>query len=37
VVAEARDLGTYDPAVEKQQDVLFTKVIAGDPFCSKQH
>jgi hypothetical protein len=36
VVAEARDLGPYDAAVEKQQDVLYTKVIAGDPFCSKQ-
>jgi hypothetical protein len=37
VAAEARDPGPYDPVVEKQQDVLFTKVIAGDPFCSKQH
>jgi hypothetical protein len=37
VVAEARDLGPYDAEVEKQQDVLYTKVIAGDPFCSKQH
>jgi hypothetical protein len=37
VSAEALDLGTYDPAVEKQQDVLFTKVIAGDKFCSTQH
>jgi len=37
VVAETRDLGPYDPVVEKQQDVLYTKVIAGDPFCSKQH
>jgi hypothetical protein len=34
--AEARDLGPYDPAVEKQQDALFTKVIAGDKFCSTQ-
>jgi hypothetical protein len=37
VVAEARDLGPYNAEVEKQQDVLFTKVIAGDPFCSTQH
>jgi hypothetical protein len=37
VVAEARDLGPYDPRVEKQQDVLFTEVIAGDKFCSTQH
>jgi hypothetical protein len=37
VSAEALDLGTYDLAVEKQQDVLFTQVIAGDKFCSTQH
>ena len=37
VVAETRDLGPYDPKVERQQDVLFTQVIAGDRFCSTQH
>jgi len=37
VTAEARDLGPYDRTVEQQQDVLFTKVIAGDKFCSTQH
>jgi hypothetical protein len=37
VTAEARDLGPYDPQVEKQQDALFTQVIAGDKFCSTQH
>jgi hypothetical protein len=37
VSAETIDLGTYDPQVEQQQDVLFTKVIAGDKFCSMQH
>ena len=36
VVAETPDLGRYDPAVERQQDAVFTQVIAGDPFCSKQ-
>ena len=34
---ETRDLGAFDPQVEKQQDVLFTTVIAGDTFCSTQH
>ena len=37
VVAEAGDLGPYDVQVERQQDVFFTKVIAGDRFCSTQH
>jgi hypothetical protein len=37
VSTETLDLGGYDPQVEKQQDVLFTKVIAGDKFCSTQH
>jgi len=37
VTAETPDLGPYDPAVERQQDVLFTQVIAGDKFCSTQH
>ncbi|HEX4677581.1 MAG TPA: hypothetical protein VH210_00040 [Gaiellaceae bacterium] len=37
VSAETLDLGTYDPQVERQQDVLFTNVIAGDKFCSTQH
>jgi hypothetical protein len=37
VSAETLDLGTYDPQVEQQQDVLFTKVIAGDKFCATQH
>jgi hypothetical protein len=37
VATEALDLGTYDPQVEKQQDVLFTQVIAGDRFCATQH
>ena len=36
VTAETRDLGPYDPAVERQQDVLFREVIAGDKFCSAQ-
>ena len=36
VTAETRDLGAYDPQVEKQQDVLFTRVIAGDKFCATQ-
>ena len=34
--AEARDLGPYDPEVEKQQDAVFMKVIAGDSFCATQ-
>jgi hypothetical protein len=33
---ESRDLGPYDPEVEKQQDAVFTKVIAGDKFCATQ-
>jgi hypothetical protein len=37
VSTETLDLGKYDPQVEGQQDVLFTKVIAGDKFCSTQH
>jgi hypothetical protein len=37
VTAEARDLGSYDPQVEQQQDALYTQVIAGDKFCSTQH
>jgi hypothetical protein len=37
VSTETLDLGRYDPQVEKQQDALFTKVIAGDKFCSTQH
>jgi hypothetical protein len=37
VTVETPDLGRYDPQVEKQQDVLFTQVIAGDKFCSTQH
>jgi hypothetical protein len=36
VTAEANDLGRYDPAVERQQDALFTQVIAGDKFCATQ-
>ena len=36
VVAETRDLGPYDPAVEKRQDVLFRRVTAGDSFCATQ-
>jgi hypothetical protein len=36
VTAEANDLGRYDPAVERQQDALFTQVIAGDKFCAAQ-
>jgi hypothetical protein len=35
--AEARDLGPYDPEVEKQQDAVFTRIIAGDKFCATQH
>ncbi len=37
VVTEAGDLGPYDAQVERRRDVLFTKVIAGDRFCSTQH
>jgi hypothetical protein len=37
VSTETRDLGAFDPQVEKQQDVLFTTVTAGDKFCSTQH
>jgi hypothetical protein len=37
VSIETRDLGAYDPQVEKQQDVLYNQVIAGDRFCSTQH
>jgi hypothetical protein len=36
VAAETRDLGSYSPQVEKQQDALYTQVIAGDRFCSTQ-
>ena len=36
VVTEARDLGAYNPEVEKQQDALFMQVIAGDKFCATQ-
>ena len=36
VTAEGRDLGAYDPQVEREQDALFTQVIAGDRFCSMQ-
>lgn len=36
VTAETRDLGPYDPAVEREQDVFFREVIAGDRFCSTQ-
>jgi hypothetical protein len=36
VVAEARDLGPYDPQVEKQQDTLFMQVIGADKFCATQ-
>ena len=36
VTAETRDLGPYDAAVERRQDVLFLEVIAGDRFCSTQ-
>jgi hypothetical protein len=35
-MVETRDLGPYDPEVEKQQDAVFTKVIAGDKFCATQ-
>jgi hypothetical protein len=37
VTAEAKDLGPYDPAVERERDALFTQVIAGDRFCATQH
>jgi hypothetical protein len=37
VVAEAADRGAYNPAVERQQDAVFTQVIAGDKFCATQH
>jgi hypothetical protein len=37
VSVETRDLGAYDPQVERRQDALFTQVIAGDAFCSTQH
>ena len=37
VYVETLDPGTYDPQVEKQQDAVFTQVIAGDKFCSTQH
>lgn len=36
VVAEARDLGAYNPEVERQQDALFMQVIGGDKYCSTQ-
>jgi hypothetical protein len=36
VTAEARDLGTYAPRVERRKDALFMKVIAGDKFCATQ-
>jgi hypothetical protein len=36
VTAEANDLGPYDPVVEREQDALFMRVIAGDKFCSSQ-
>ena len=37
VVAEAADPGRYDAGLERQRDALFTRVIAGDRFCSTQH
>ena len=37
VVAEAPDPGPYDPQLEKQLDAVFTRVMAGDSFCSTQH
>jgi hypothetical protein len=36
VTVEAPDPGPFDGTVEKQQDVLFMKVIAGDAFCATQ-
>ncbi len=37
VVTTAADPGRYDARLEKQRDALFTRVIAGDRFCSTQH
>jgi len=37
VVAEARDPGPYNAAAERRRDLLFTRVTAGDRFCSTQH
>ena len=36
VTAEANDAGPYDPVVERAQDALFMRVIAGDKFCATQ-
>lgn len=36
VTAETQDLGSFNAAVERQQDVQFMQVIAGDKFCATQ-
>jgi hypothetical protein len=36
VVAEVADPGPYDAAIERQRDALYTRITAGDRFCSTQ-
>jgi hypothetical protein len=37
VVAEASDPGAYNADVERRRDALFSRITAGDRFCSTQH